>query len=163
MGDLTRHGAFRPSPEYHVFTRVADVRLRPFRTRGGTCREACLPCSATARLSRPGPRGESLTPSRAHPLMDACPSSTQDGCKCPLHAEGLMAYARDKDAYEAVLARVREWETRPLRVVTTEPQIACTGALTCECPACEKDRQAAVRRGSRDTAQPWDVRRRRAA
>lgn len=77
-----------------------------------------------------------------------------------------MHFARDKAAYEAMLARVRDWETRSLRVVTmpTEaPQPACTGSLTCECPVCERDRLAAVRRGSRDTAQPWMARPRRAA
>jgi hypothetical protein len=65
------------------------------------------------------------------------------GCKCPDCHEGLAAYARDADAYEAALAKLRPVT---LHVVTTgtatsSAETDCAGTMTCTCRQCSTERQ----------------------
>ncbi len=90
--------------------------------------------------------------------MGSCPNSTESGCRCPDHAPGLMAHAKDIAAYEAALRTVRP---TTLHVVTfgdrdrepvvdpTEHEEPCVGGYTCPCSKCADDRAKAVRRGVR--------------
>lgn len=68
----------------------------------------------------------------------ACPNG-KTCTTCPEHAEGLAAYARDRNAYDRALDRARP--TR-LRIVTLGPRTAddCDGTMTCSCSRCAKDR-----------------------
>ena len=91
--------------------------------------------------------------------MPGCPHTTADGCRCPEHAPGLAAYARNPAAYEAALVPLRG----PVRlsVVTLGPQgVAdeppCTGRYTCPCRTCQAERATPARRGN---ASPFKVRR----
>lgn len=89
--------------------------------------------------------------------MSICPSTHENGCRCVEHAEGLLAYAPDRDAYQAALLKLRP----VLRVVTMPAELedVCEGTFTCGCQRCLRQRSALVRNGSRDVRQPWMPRR----
>lgn len=89
--------------------------------------------------------------------MSACPSSTANGCKCPEHHEGLLAFAADRDAYEAALTKLRP----VLRVVTMPQPLEdpCEGSYSCGCKRCVAQRAALMHTGRREVRQPWIPRR----
>lgn len=79
----------------------------------------------------------------------SCPNSTESGCCCAFHHPGLLAFAPDPEAYEALLAAIRETPT--LRVVSN----ACDGSMLCRCQDCVRQNAA---RGPHEIRQPWDPR-----
>jgi hypothetical protein len=72
--------------------------------------------------------------------MNCCPNSSESGCRCPAHAPGLAAFARDPVAYEAALAPLRP--AVRLHVVTAGElaRDPCDGSMTCSCRRCAGER-----------------------
>jgi hypothetical protein len=70
--------------------------------------------------------------------VSGCPNSTEGGCRCPEHAPGLSAFARDPAAFERALAPCRP---TTLHVVTLPSrEVPCTGTMTCSCRKCVEER-----------------------
>lgn len=93
------------------------------------------------------------------PSRTTCPNSTASGCRCPEHALGLMAYARDMQAYAAALEPSQPTRLRVVTMPADDERPNCRGTMTCPCEACELDRQRSkvIQQAARPR-QPWEAR-----
>jgi hypothetical protein len=85
----------------------------------------------------------------------------EEGIPCEPHELGLAEYAADPRAYARAL---KACQPTVLRVLTMEgdrgidPAPPCTqDPYTCTCPVHDADRVASIRRGPRETSQPWEA------
>lgn len=90
----------------------------------------------------------------------------EEGIPCEIHELGLAEYAQDPRAYARAL---RACQPTILRVLTMEGDRGINLAppcdrdpMICDCAVHGAERVAAIKRGPRDVAQPWEARRRAA-
>jgi len=87
-----------------------------------------------------------------------CPNSTESGCRCIEHDQGLRHYAKDKAGFDLILDAMRPPR---LSVVTLPPsdvvslESRCDETMTCPCRKCSKER--ASRTAGHDRANPFRV------
>jgi hypothetical protein len=82
--------------------------------------------------------------------MPACPSSTENGCRCPEHHPGLLEFTIDdqhRATLKAILEPLREKPAPTLVVLDGDEIPHDPRSYTCECKACRQeiaDRMAAA-------------------
>lgn len=85
-----------------------------------------------------------------------------EGIDCEAHQLGLAAHCRDPREYAQALKACQPTTLRVLTMqgnqgidLTTPP---CSGSMLCDCPSCEAERAAAIKRGPSRVRQPWEAR-----